>query len=359
MAQQRQAAQSDLTAIARAASREAGGVPPDLLSDYLPAVLDAARTGRRLMAAELARYGWSGEQAAERGVALRGLVDLYLSATWRLWRELPEAGKTAGLGVLRAADDAVQALAEGFERAHYSIARREESERLEFVDDLLSGRGGADLVARGERLGLSLAGPHLVVLAGDAAGADQARPLGKDIDRLVATAAAPSPSLTAVRAGRLVAVTGVADGGEATRVAAALARVLGSGPPEPAGTGPRPWRVAYGRPYPGPAGVRRSYDEAGDALDVAERLGWPEAVVDAADLLIYQVLLRDRAAITDLVGALLTPLARRPGRRPAVAGHAAGVLRVRRGRGRGGPPAAPVRPGRDLPAGPGQGAHRS
>ena len=225
---------TDLTAIARAASREAGGVPPDLLSDYLPAVLDAARTGRRLMAAELARYGWSGEQAAEHGVALRGLVDLYLSATWRLWRELPEAGKTAGLGVLRAADDAVQALAEGFERAHYSIARREESERLEFVDDLLSGRGGADLVARGERLGLSLAGPHLVVLAGDAAGADQARPLGKELDRLVATAAAPSPSLTAVRAGRLVAVTGVADGGEATRVAAALARVLGSGPPEPA-----------------------------------------------------------------------------------------------------------------------------
>lgn len=257
MAQQRQAAQSDqpdLTAIARAASREAGGVPPDLLSDYLPAVLDAARTGRRLMAAELARYGWSGEQAAEHGVALRGLVDLYLSATWRLWRELPEAGKTAGLGVLRAADDAVQALAEGFERAHYSIARREESERLEFVDDLLSGRGGADLVARGERLGLSLAGPHLVVLAGDAAGADQARPLGKELDRLVATAAAPSPSLTAVRAGRLVAVTGVADGGEATRVAAALARVLGSGPPEPAPTGPRPWRVAYGRPYPGRPG---------------------------------------------------------------------------------------------------------
>jgi DNA-binding PucR family transcriptional regulator len=31
-------------------------------------------------------------------------------------------------------------------------------------------------------------------------------------------------------------------------------------------------------------------------------------VVDAADLLVYQVLLRDRAAITDLVGALLTPL---------------------------------------------------
>ena len=139
-------------------------------------------------------------------------------------------------------------------------------------------------------------------------GPDRARPLGRELDGLVAAAAAPSPSLTVVRAWQLVTVTGAADGGEATRVAAALARALG-GPPEPAAAGPRPWRVAYGRSYPGPAGVRRSYDGAGDALDVADRLGLPEAVVVAADLLLYQVLLRDRGAITDLVGALLTPLA--------------------------------------------------
>ena len=37
----------------------------------------------------------------------------------------------------RGADDAVAAAAEDFERAHLSIARREEAERLEFVDDLL------------------------------------------------------------------------------------------------------------------------------------------------------------------------------------------------------------------------------
>ena len=105
--------QVDLAAITRAASREAGGVPPGLLGDYLPAVVDASASGRRLTAAELASYGRSGEQAAESGVALRGLVDLYLSATWRLWRELPAEGDTltalraAGLAVLRAADDAV------------------------------------------------------------------------------------------------------------------------------------------------------------------------------------------------------------------------------------------------------------
>jgi hypothetical protein len=97
----------DLAAIARAASREAGGVPVGMLGDYLPAAADAAASGRRLTATELAGYGRSGEQAALSGVALRGLVDLFLSATWRLWRELPAgtslaAARAAGLAVLRA-----------------------------------------------------------------------------------------------------------------------------------------------------------------------------------------------------------------------------------------------------------------
>jgi sugar diacid utilization regulator len=305
----------DLGAITRAASREAGGVPAELLADYLSAVLDAASTGRRLTSAELAGYGRSGERAAESGVALRGLVDLFLSATWRLWRELPDAGgsvalRAAGLAVLRAADDAVAAAAEGFEWAHLSIARREEAERLEFFDDLLSGRGGLpDLMARGERLGLRLAGPHQVVLGGYAPGAGLARPLGLEIDRLVGDAAAPSPSLTVTRGGRVVVMTGVTDGGEAGRIAVALAGILRRGNPARAQGEQQPWRVAVGRPYPGPSGVLRSYDEASDALDVAQRLGLPEPVVDAADLLVYQVLLRDRAAITDLVGELLMPLA--------------------------------------------------
>src|SRR6202030_1544256 len=127
----------DLSAITRAASREAGGVPPGLLGDYLPAVLEAFGSGRRLSATELAGYARSGEQAAEGGVALGGLVDLYLSATWRLWRELPAGSyspmvlRAAVLAVLHAADDAVAAAAGGFERAYLSVARREEAERRE------------------------------------------------------------------------------------------------------------------------------------------------------------------------------------------------------------------------------------
>ncbi len=315
----------DLAAITRAASREAGGVPAGLLGGYLPAVLDAAGSGRRLSAAELAEYARSGEEAAEGGVALRGLVDLYLSATWRLWRELPSATgspaalRAAGLAVLRAADDAVAAAAGGFEQAYLSVARREEAERREFFEDLLSGRGGVgDLLARGERLGLRLAGPHQVMVAGPDGHGDGAGPAGT-IDAVVAEAAAPSSSLVVSRRGRLVVIVGSAGGDEPGLVARALARMLGhragrpADGPEPGPPAPPPWRIAVGRSYPGPSGVVRSYDEAADAFDVAQRLGLADPVVSAADLLIYQVLLRDRAAITDLVRTLLTPLARARG----------------------------------------------
>jgi sugar diacid utilization regulator len=329
----------DLGAIAAAASREAGGVPVGLLGDYLPAAAEAAAGGRRLTAAELSGYGRSGEQAALSGVALRGLVDLFLSATWRLWRELPAgtsptAVRAAGLALLRAADDAVAAAAEGFERALLTVARREEAERREFFDDLLSGRGGVgDLIVRGDQLGLRLAGPHQVVVAGSAAAGATLNPAGVAVDAVVADAAAPSPALVATRGGRIVAITGAAGGKEADRVARALARLLaraqpdagvgqpppgtGAGrPPARTGTGQAPagpepsppWRIVVGRPYPGPSGVVRSYEEAAEALDVAERLGLPEPVASASDLLVYQVLLRDRTAITDLVRTVLMPL---------------------------------------------------
>jgi len=120
------------------------------------------------------------------------------------------------------------------------------------------------------------------------------------------------------RHGRRVVIVGSA-GGEAATVARALAGALArqaagrsASAREPGPAGPS-WRIALGRSYPGPSGVVRSYDEAADALDVAQRLGLADEVVRAADLLIYQVLLRDRAAITDLVQTLLTPLAQARG----------------------------------------------
>jgi sugar diacid utilization regulator len=68
----------------------------------------------------------------------------------------------------------------------------------------------------------------------------------------------------------------------------------------------RPWRVAVGRAYPGLYGIARSYEEAREALTMASRLHADAPVVNAHDLLIYRVLLRDQPAIVDLVQAVVS-----------------------------------------------------
>ncbi len=63
-----------------------------------------------------------------------------------------------------------------------------------------------------------------------------------------------------------------------------------------------------GRSHPGAGGVVHSYEEALNALDLAERLDLDSPVLHAADLLVYPVLTRDRQAMADLVHSTLGPL---------------------------------------------------
>ncbi|MEJ7772227.1 MAG: hypothetical protein WKF51_10020, partial [Geodermatophilaceae bacterium] len=77
-----------LIAVAEAASA-ASGAPVELLGEYLTMLADAAVSGRRPQKRELAAVRELGRQAAEQGVSAGRAVDLYLSAAWRLWRELP------------------------------------------------------------------------------------------------------------------------------------------------------------------------------------------------------------------------------------------------------------------------------
>jgi DNA-binding PucR family transcriptional regulator len=70
----------------------------------------------------------------------------------------------------------------------------------------------------------------------------------------------------------------------------------------------RPWRVAVGRGHPGLYGIARSYEEAREALTLAGRLHVSSPVVNARDLLVHRVVLRDQPAIIELVHAVLSPL---------------------------------------------------
>ncbi|MFE9749409.1 PucR family transcriptional regulator [Saccharothrix saharensis] len=300
-------AASTLTGVAEMASRDAQGVPADLLDGYLEE-LDGISTTRKPFRPEQLRVRREvGARAAERGISLHGVIDLHLSATWLAWRSLSgvrratgaDAVRAAGEAVFKAADAAVTAIAEGYEEAQRWAVRREESFRREFVDDLLDGRNLGQLAERAERFGLRLAGSTVV------AAVRSAQPLvdGGEVARAVETSLNLRPDsrdvLVTTKEGLLVCVapdtmTDVPD--EFVRQVAAA---LGSD---------TTWRVGLGRAHPGPGGVVRSFEQARYALDIAERLGLPGRLHKAVDLLVYRVLLRDRAALEDLVSVVLQPL---------------------------------------------------
>ena len=303
----------DLAAVAAGAAADAGGLDVVLLGDFLPTVVDAAATGRRLRQAELERYGERGAAAAQAGVALRALIDLYLSASWRLWRELPVVTggsaaqvRAAGLAVLRAADDGVAALAEGFQLARGDLSRRQQSDRREVFDALLAGGHDAvTVLGRAADLGLDLAAPHAVLVATGSFQGDRSAPLLGRLGRALQGRYGDAGVLLEVKGGELVCVFAAPDDAAVAQVRGQVVALLG-------GTA-GPWRGAVGRPRSGPDGVRASYEQARDALELAERLGLPGQVVDAGDLVVYRLLLRDREALDDLIRARLGPLERARG----------------------------------------------
>ncbi|RCW43676.1 CdaR family transcriptional regulator [Halopolyspora algeriensis] len=308
-----------LEQVAEAAGRAAGGVPVELLGDYLTLLVEAATTGRRPRGSELKVVRLLGQRAAELGVSAGSVVQLYLSATWRLWQQLPmvahsrdsEAIRASAETFLRVIADAVATLAEGHTEARRQRVRWEETLRRELVDDLL--RGDADvgsLVQRAEPFGLDLTRTHRVALAMSRDRSPEEQTTAGSLERAILNAFGDRDVLVATKEGALVVL-----------VPAAEADAAGTAPPS---TGEdlgalmhaelsrlsrsRPWQIAVGRSHPGPYGIARSYEEAREALTMAERLNWETSVIHAEELLIYRVLVRDQPAIADLVHAVLGPL---------------------------------------------------
>jgi sugar diacid utilization regulator len=314
----RRAAQADphdwMTSVAASAAA-ACGVPVELLGEYLQMLADAAIHGRRPAAADLAAVRELGRLAAEQGVGAGQAVQLYLSAAWRLWRELPlavrsrdrEKVRAAAEAVLRVLDDAIGILVDGHQSARRDMIRHEEALRREFIDDLL--RGDADVsrtVERAEPFGLDLSKPHQVALAAPKVANGDIGRAAIMLERAIVDRFGDRDVLVATKDDRVVVLIP----GALSRRPAPDRTVEVSGVIE-AELGRlnigEQWRVASGRPFSGAYGIARSYEEAREALTLAERLDF-DGNVDPQNLLMYRVLGRDQAAIIDLVADVLGPL---------------------------------------------------
>ena len=204
--------------------------------------------------------------------------------------------------------EAVEVLVEGHQAARRHLIRQEESARREFVDDLL--RGDTDvsrLVERAEPFGLDLARSHQVLLGTGASSTAALDGAAVTMERLVVDQFGDREVLVATKEDLLVVLlpAQLSDpriAAEGDRPAAQLHHWLTRHHRA------APWRISAGRPYPGAYGIARSYEEAREGLQLARRLNLPGDIMHARDLLVYRVLGRDRAAMVDLVQAVLAPL---------------------------------------------------
>ncbi|MYV98669.1 helix-turn-helix domain-containing protein [Streptomyces sp. SID3343] len=285
------------------------GIPVEFSAGYGDLLAQVSVTGRLLRRPELDALAEIGERAAESGHAWRDLVGLYLGETRRLWSSLPgiaraphvaDAART-GEALLAAVDAAVGALGAGHERAQRLAVRQEEAARREFVDDLLYGRSDPGRLAeRAERFGLRLGRAHAVAVAAGKVPYDEAHPLVRRVERELVARFADRDVLLTTKDGRLVCIAA------GTEEAALDAFAKCAASPGPGHTGAA--RIAHGRAHAGAAGVVLSYEEALGAIDLAVRLDLPGIVLHAADLLVFPVLMRDSAAMADLVRTVLGPL---------------------------------------------------
>lgn len=285
------------------------GVPEEELETFTRMLSEISGTGRRLRREELDALRGSGERAGGDGRGLRDLVGAYLAGarhTWGTLRGVAAADtakdvQQAGEAVLTALGAAVVALGEGHERAQRLLVRQDQAARGEFVDDLLHGRSDPGRLAeRAERFGLRLGGGHAVAVARGVDAYEDSQPLVHRVERELVSRFGHRDVLVVAKDGRLVCV---APGGERSVFEAFADTALRPGPGYGAAR-----RVAVGRTHSGTSGIVRSYEEALGALDVADRLRLHPPVLRAEELLVFPVLMRDRAAMADLVRTVLGPL---------------------------------------------------
>ncbi|MGW3072187.1 MULTISPECIES: helix-turn-helix domain-containing protein [unclassified Kitasatospora] len=284
-------------------------------------VPDVAAAVAALLGGEIAVLDAEGEPLAGRSAPAAELAEAVAASRaegrsvrhGEQWVCAVLAGHDAlGTMVLRGRPDLDDADRRLFERASVvtalllllrrSVAETENRIRGELLTDLLTApeRDPAGLTARGRRLGVDLARPHLVLVAEPADGKDD------DRGRLAGAARRylfGSRGVSAEHAETVVLLVPVETGGgadpeeTARRAAERLARLAGF-----------PVTVGAGRPAAGPAAVAASYGEGLRCLRALRVLGRAGEGASARALGFLGVLLGDGHDVDGFVGATLGPL---------------------------------------------------
>jgi len=234
-----------------------------LLHGALDAVVAASRGDRTAHHSSKTDAAEIGRRAADIGLPAERAAAALLVAGRMVWGESAMAQRQlAPADVHRHAAAlfetlavAVPALIGAHQSGRRDRIRMEESQRREFVDDLL--RGDADvasIVQRAEPFGLDLAQPHQVIFAIPVVESVQVDSLATAAEHAIVARFGDREVLVATKEGRLVIVlpagSPVPSSGSVDSAAEVLAVLTDL-------TGERTWLVGVGRAYPGAYGVCR------------------------------------------------------------------------------------------------------
>lgn len=177
---------------------------PTSIWGYARILAEASETGRRLTRDELEYLRARGERAAEAGLGLRALVRRHLSAARESW---PTLSSTEVDRVLAVVEQAIDAFAEGHERAQRLAVRQEEAVRREFIDDLLYGRSDLGrLAGRAERFGLLLSRAHAVAVAQGSKPVEDTHPATQQVESALISRFGERRILLTTKDGRLICI---------------------------------------------------------------------------------------------------------------------------------------------------------
>jgi PucR-like helix-turn-helix protein len=317
-------------------AEDVGEGPDDVRADVRLALRLLATREQGLEARHVAREELMGRgaAAAERGLPTERLIDRFMSALPAIWavaRELdpePEALAELGAWLLRGADVAALAIAEGYLGTDRAVVARDATARRAFLEELLTSiahdpPASARLRRLATRYGLDpVASYRLIAISLPASTPDdEAHELA---DRLGARVDAPSSvgsargtsSLLAlpqvIGRGRRIVVLARADWPGAMRLRRALDELAPG------------WVAVGSAPIDGVDGLSHALAGLVETLRAADRMtrvGWIE---DADDLAVERLLMLDEVLLGTIVARELGPLLREP----RMAGELVETLRV-------------------------------
>lgn len=264
---------------------------------------------RELRRDEIAQIEAVGARRAEASIPLDDVLHAYRTVSRVCWDVLADECRasekealeaTIGLAeaVLRYTDQLSSAVAEAYARAQRAIVREQEGARREFLADLLYGTEATpeEVLQSAHTFGYDLSLSYIALVGcGPGPDASKEAAVTSAVGRL--SDLANADAIVIQKGDFTIALLPAGPTSDLSVVPEKVVVELGGG-----------WEFGMGGPEPGLEGIRRSYLEAREALEIGMALELEGPIYRFDDLLLYHFLKLEQVLVERFVEQMLGPL---------------------------------------------------